>query len=61
MCSSTNTRTSTARSVRLLKALRPTGENLWVVGDARQSIYRFRGASPISMSRFASQDFPGAT
>jgi superfamily I DNA/RNA helicase len=48
-------------SVRLLKAFRPTGENLWVVGDARQSIYRFRGASPISMSRFASQDFPGAT
>ncbi len=47
-------------SVRLLKALRPTGENLWVVGDARQSIYRFRGASPISMSRFASEDFPGA-
>jgi superfamily I DNA/RNA helicase len=48
-------------SVRLLKALRPTGGNLWVVGDARQSIYRFRGASPISMSRFASKDFPGAT
>jgi superfamily I DNA/RNA helicase len=48
-------------SVRLLKALRPTGENLCVVGDARQSIYRFRGASPISMSRFASKDFPGAT
>jgi superfamily I DNA/RNA helicase len=48
-------------SVRLLRALRPTGENLWVVGDARQSIYRFRGASPISMSRFASKDFPGAT
>ncbi|MBN9430891.1 MAG: UvrD-helicase domain-containing protein [Bosea sp.] len=48
-------------SVRLLKALRPTGDNLWVVGDARQSIYRFRGASPISMSRFASTDFGGAT
>jgi superfamily I DNA/RNA helicase len=48
-------------SVRLLKALRPTGDNLWVVGDGRQSIYRFRGASPISMSRFASQDFPGST
>ncbi|MFN5997320.1 MAG: UvrD-helicase domain-containing protein [Paracoccaceae bacterium] len=48
-------------SVRLLKALRPTGKNLWAVGDARQSIYRFRGASPISMPRFASQDFPRAT
>ncbi|WP_278374026.1 UvrD-helicase domain-containing protein [Sphingobium xenophagum] len=48
-------------SVRLLKALCPTGENLWVVGDARQSIYRFRGASPISIATFASQDFPGAT
>lgn len=47
-------------SVRLLKALCPTGANLWVVGDARQSIYRFRGASPVSTSRFTSQDFPGA-
>lgn len=48
-------------SVRLLKVLCPTGRNLWVVGDARQSIYRFRGASPVSMSRFTSHDFPGAT
>lgn len=47
-------------SVRLLKALRPTGENLWVVGDARQSIYRFRGASPVSTSKFTSEDFPDA-
>lgn len=47
-------------SVRLLKALRPKGDNLWVVGDARQSIYRFRGASPIGMSRFASEDFHDA-
>lgn len=47
-------------SVRLLKALRPTGENLWVVGDARQSIYRFRGASAISTSKFTSEDFPNA-
>ena len=47
-------------SVRLLKALCPTGRNLWVVGDARQSIYRFRGASPASTSKFTSEDFPGA-
>jgi superfamily I DNA/RNA helicase/Zn-dependent peptidase ImmA (M78 family) len=47
-------------SVRLLAALKPTGENLWVVGDAKQSIYRFRGASSFNMSRFGHEDFPGA-
>jgi len=46
-------------SVRLLTALRPTGENLWVVGDAKQSIYRFRGASSFNMARFGREDFPG--
>ncbi|GAA4025186.1 UvrD-helicase domain-containing protein [Sphingomonas swuensis] len=46
-------------SVRLLKALRPTGEGLWVVGDARQSIYRFRGASSHNITMFEA-DFPGA-
>lgn len=46
-------------SVRLLTALKPTGENLWVVGDAKQSIYRFRGASSFNMARFGHQDFPG--
>src|SRR6185312_14732474 len=45
-------------SVRLLKALCPSGRNLWVVGDARQSIYRFRGSSPTSTSKFAMIDFP---
>lgn len=45
-------------SVRLLVSLRPTGENLWVVGDAKQSIYRFRGASSFNMGRFGSDDFP---
>src|SRR5690606_3705394 len=35
------------------------GDNLWVVGDARQSIYRFRGAASSNVARF-SQDFPGA-
>lgn len=47
-------------SVRLLKAL--TGDDtkrLWVVGDARQAIYRFRGASSGNMVAFAT-DFPGS-
>lgn len=46
-------------SVRLLKALRPNGRNLWVVGDAKQSIYRFRGASSFNMTRFGKEDFVG--
>ena len=46
-------------SVRLLRALKPTGENLWVVGDAKQSIYRFRGASSFNMARFGREDFLG--
>jgi superfamily I DNA/RNA helicase/Zn-dependent peptidase ImmA (M78 family) len=46
-------------SVRLLKAIVGDGRNLWVVGDARQSIYRFRGASATNIARFAI-DFPGA-
>ena len=45
-------------SVRLLKALKPDGVGLWVVGDAKQSIYRFRGASSFNISRFGSEDFP---
>jgi Superfamily I DNA and RNA helicases len=47
-------------SVRLLTALKPAGENLWVVGDAKQSIYRFRGASSFNMARFGREDFPGS-
>lgn len=46
-------------SVRLLKAIAGTGEALWVVGDARQSIYRFRGAASSNVARFGN-DFPGA-
>jgi superfamily I DNA/RNA helicase len=46
-------------SVRLLKALKPTGHNLWMVGDAKQSIYRFRGASSFNMTRYGKEDFPG--
>ena len=47
-------------SVRLLSALRPIGHNLWMVGDAKQSIYRFRGASSFNMTRFGKADFPGS-
>lgn len=46
-------------SVRLLTALRGNGKNLWAVGDAKQSIYRFRGASSFNMGRFGKEDFPG--
>jgi superfamily I DNA/RNA helicase len=46
-------------SVRLLTALCGDGENLWVVGDAKQSIYRFRGASSFNMARFGKRDFVG--
>ena len=46
-------------SVRLLKSLTTDGDGLWVVGDAKQSIYRFRGASSFNISRFGSEDFSG--
>ena len=45
--------------VGLLKAIRPDGRGLWAVGDVRQSIYRWRGASSHNMALFGS-DFPGA-
>ena len=43
-------------SIRLLQALVGPDGQVWAVGDARQAIYRFRGASSASMSRFA-EDF----
>lgn len=46
-------------SARLLQAIAGDAKGLWVVGDARQSIYRFRGAAPANMATFA-DDFPGA-
>ncbi len=45
-------------SVRLLQQLTDQGRNLWYVGDIRQSIYRFRGASSFNLDRF-DEDFPG--
>lgn len=47
-------------SVRLIKAVAGDGKRLWVVGDARQSIYRFRGASSANMAAFAA-DFSSAS
>lgn len=44
-------------SARFLQMIAGSGQRLWVVGDARQSIYRFRGASSANMGLF-SQDFP---
>ena len=46
-------------SARLLKAIAGDGKRLWIVGDARQSIYRFRGASSANMSGFR-RNYPGA-
>jgi superfamily I DNA/RNA helicase len=42
-------------SARLLHAIAGDGRRLWVVGDARQSIYRFRGASSTNMATFNSE------
>lgn len=46
-------------SIRLLAALRGSGGNLWAVGDVKQSIYRFRGASSFNIPRFGKTDFDG--
>ena len=46
-------------SARLLKAIAGSGHRLWVVGDSRQSIYRFRGASSSNMTAFMN-DYPSA-
>ncbi len=44
-------------SGKLLKLLAGDGHGLWVVGDLRQAIYRFRGASPANITAFK-EDFP---
>src|SRR5207245_2019533 len=43
----------------LLREIAGAGAGLWVVGDSRQAIYRFRGAAPVNMRLFP-EDFPGA-
>jgi DNA helicase-2/ATP-dependent DNA helicase PcrA len=43
----------------LLRELAGATRNVWVVGDANQAIYGFRGASPANISQFE-QDFPEA-
>ncbi len=48
-------------SGKLLKEIAGDGEGLWSVGDLRQAIYRWRGASPANIRLF-SQDYRlGAT
>ena len=44
-------------SALLVKTLANHADSLWVVGDARQAIYRFRGASMRNIVRFG-DDFP---
>jgi len=43
----------------LVKLIAADGEGLWAVGDSRQSIYRWRGASPENVTEF-STDYPNA-
>lgn len=47
-------------SARMVKLIAADAKRLWVVGDARQSIYRFRGASSANMTKFKT-DYPEAT
>jgi superfamily I DNA/RNA helicase len=42
----------------LVNILADDGDGLWVVGDLRQAIYRFRGAAPVNMRLLATEDFP---
>jgi DNA helicase-2/ATP-dependent DNA helicase PcrA len=43
----------------LLRLLAGEERSVWVVGDANQAIYGFRGASPANIARFE-QEYPGA-
>ena len=42
---------------RLIQLIAGDGKGLWAVGDVRQAIYRFRGASPANVKGFL-DDFP---
>ncbi len=44
-------------SAVLVRMIAGAGEGLWAVGDLRQAIYRFRGASPANVASFE-QDYP---
>ncbi len=45
---------------KLVQLLGGNGTGVWCVGDLRQAIYRFRGASPANVTRFET-DFPDGT
>ncbi|MET0753111.1 MAG: UvrD-helicase domain-containing protein, partial [Pyrinomonadaceae bacterium] len=47
-------------SRELLKLVAGDGSGLWVVGDIRQAIYRFRGAAPTNMLLLTKEDYPNA-
>lgn len=47
-------------SRELLKLVAGDGNGLWVVGDIRQAIYRFRGAAPTNMLLLTTEDYPNA-
>ena len=47
-------------SRELLKLVAGDGSGLWVVGDIRQAIYRFRGAAPTNMLLLTTEDYSNA-
>ena len=47
-------------SRELLKLVAGKGSGLWVVGDIRQAIYRFRGAAPTNMLLLTEEDYTAA-
>jgi superfamily I DNA/RNA helicase len=51
---------NTASRLLLRQLVGSTGEGLWVVGDLRQAIYRFRGAAPTNMRLLTEKDYPHA-
>ena len=52
-------RTSTGFEYEIVRMLAKPEDNLFIVGDDDQSIYRFRGAKPEIMLGFE-RDYPGA-